>query len=71
MRLLRGLGSQVLPCGCLEGIYETYNGPVVSIIDVRGGQCDDETHRVGEQRIVNGFQSEEDSIEAGSSRPTM
>jgi hypothetical protein len=47
MRLLRGLGSQLLPCGCLAGVYETYAGSTVSIIDARGDQCDIADHRPG------------------------
>jgi hypothetical protein len=47
MRLLRGLGSQLLPCGCLAGVYETYHGATVSIIDARTDQCAEEAHRVG------------------------
>lgn len=47
MRLLRGLGSQLLPCGCLAGVYETYAGPTVSIIDARGDRCDIPDHRPG------------------------
>lgn len=40
MRLLRGLGGRILPCGCLVGIYETYEGKVVATIDARGAACD-------------------------------
>ena len=47
MRLLRGLGSQLLPCGCLAGVYETYAGITVSIIDARSDECSVEGHRVG------------------------
>jgi hypothetical protein len=47
MRLLRGLGSQLLPCGCLAGVYETYAGTTVSIIDARGDDCDIDGHRPG------------------------
>ena len=47
MRLLRGLGSQLLPCGCLAGVYETYEDTTVSIIDARGDQCASENHRPG------------------------
>lgn len=39
MRLLRGLASKVLTCGCLVGIYETYEGTVVKMIDARGSLC--------------------------------
>lgn len=46
MRILRGVGSQTLPCGCLIGLYETYGGPVVALVDARGSTCSDEQHRV-------------------------
>ena len=39
MRLLRVLTGQLLPCGCLVGIYETYEGRVVASIDARGHDC--------------------------------
>ena len=44
MRLLRGLGSRLLPCGCLAGIYETYADTTVTIIDARGEHCDNVKH---------------------------
>jgi hypothetical protein len=47
MRLLRGLGSQLLPCGCLAGVYETYDDTTVSIIDARGDSCAKDDHRPG------------------------
>jgi hypothetical protein len=47
MRLLRGLGSQLLPCGCLAGVYETYAGTTVSIIDARADRCPIERHVLG------------------------
>jgi hypothetical protein len=47
MRLLRGLGSRLLPCGCLAGIYETYADTTVTIIDARGEHCDHVEHTVG------------------------
>lgn len=47
MRLLRGLGSRLLPCGCLAGIYETYADTTVTIIDARGEHCDNMGHTVG------------------------
>jgi len=31
MRILRGLTSRLLPCGCIAGIYETYDGQVVAL----------------------------------------
>jgi hypothetical protein len=45
MRVLRGVAGRVLDCGCLVGVYETYAGEVVTIIDARGEQCTDPAHR--------------------------
>jgi hypothetical protein len=39
MRLLRLLTGQLLPCGCLVGIYETYDARVIASIDARGHAC--------------------------------
>jgi hypothetical protein len=36
MRILRGLGSRSLPCGCLVGIYETYDNKTIEVVDARG-----------------------------------
>jgi hypothetical protein len=46
-RILRGLSSKFLPCGCLAGIYETYDGHVVGILDARSGVCSDPSHETG------------------------
>jgi hypothetical protein len=48
MRILRGLSSRVLPCGCLTGLYETYDSEVVGILDARGSSCVDSTHQPGQ-----------------------
>jgi hypothetical protein len=48
MRILRGLSSRVLPCGCLTGLYETYDSEVVGILDARGSACADSTHQPGQ-----------------------
>jgi len=48
-RILRGLGSRRLECGCLAGIYETYDGRTVSIIDVHGEHCPESSHLPGQQ----------------------
>jgi hypothetical protein len=47
MRVLRSLASRSLACGCQVGIYETYAGPIVSILDERGSDCPDRYHRTG------------------------
>jgi hypothetical protein len=46
MRFLRGLSGRVLTCGCLVGVYETYDGVVVATIDARGQACPDAEHRL-------------------------
>jgi hypothetical protein len=48
MRIMRGLSSRFLPCGCLAGIYETYEGEVVGILDARGPACADRDHGLGD-----------------------
>jgi hypothetical protein len=47
MRILRGLSSRFLACGCLAGVYETYGGEIVGIIDARGESCADTSHAIG------------------------
>jgi hypothetical protein len=47
MRILRGLSSESLSCGCLAGVYETYGGPIVSVIDAKGPGCSNASHRHG------------------------
>ena len=58
MRILRGLGSQLLPCGCLVGRYETYDGATVALIDAVGARCPDRQHRlnhvVSEEEFARG-----------------
>jgi len=44
MRILRGLSSKSLPCGCLAGVYETYDGQVVAIVDAKGTGCPNRSH---------------------------
>ena len=45
-RILRGLGGRVLRCGCIVGVYETYTGETVAIIDAKGSGCPERSHRV-------------------------
>ena len=47
MRVLRGLSGKALPCGCLVGTYEMYDGRVTTMIDARGGRCSEPGHAVG------------------------
>ena len=46
MRILRGVGSRTLQCGCLIGLYETYSQQTVAVIDARASSCLDAAHRV-------------------------
>lgn len=39
MRLLRVLSGVDLPCGCLVGVYECYDGRTVWIVDERDRRC--------------------------------
>jgi hypothetical protein len=47
MRILRGLSSRFLPCGCLVGVYETYDADVVNILDARAASCTEPKHQQG------------------------
>jgi hypothetical protein len=47
MRILRGLTSRLLPCGCVAGIYETYDGDVVTLLDERQAACPHSHHQNG------------------------
>jgi hypothetical protein len=46
-RILRGLSSRLLQCGCLLGIYETYEGTVIGLVDAKAGACHDASHDAG------------------------
>lgn len=46
-RILRILRSQLFPCECLVGIYETYDGHTIGLIDATGPTCGEVGHRVG------------------------
>lgn len=49
MRILRGLKSRLLSCGCMAGIYETYDGEIVTLLDERDERCEDPAHVEGER----------------------
>jgi hypothetical protein len=53
MRILRGLSSRFLPCGCLTGVYETYDGTVVGILDAKSDACRIASHRNGKKIPVD------------------
>ena len=47
MRIRRGLSSRQLPCGCVAGVYETYRGDIVAVLDVRSSTCENAAHVAG------------------------
>ena len=49
MRILRGLTSRLLPCGCVAGVYETYAGLVITLLDERLSTCSDPNHAEGNE----------------------
>lgn len=49
MRILRGLTSRLLACGCIAGVYETYDGAVVTLLDDRGPDCTVPSHVAGNE----------------------
>jgi hypothetical protein len=46
-RILRGLTSEHLACGCVRGVYETYDGRVVTVLDAVGEDCREPGHESG------------------------
>ena len=46
MPILRGVGSQILACGCLVGLYERYDGRVIGLVDAQSPLCSNPSHRV-------------------------
>jgi hypothetical protein len=47
MRILRGLTSRLLSCGCIAGVYETYDGEIVTLLDDRQSTCTNPSHQDG------------------------
>lgn len=45
-QLRRCVRGMTLPCGCLAGVYETYSGGAVAIVDVVGKTCAAPEHGV-------------------------
>jgi hypothetical protein len=70
MRILRGLTSRVLPCGCVAGVYETYEGGVVTLLDERESTCQVETHENGNRipDLENGSASSKVALDAERQR---
>jgi hypothetical protein len=53
MRILKGLSSRRLPCGCVVGIYETYAAEIVAVVDSREPACDRKEHVQGQQLVFD------------------
>jgi hypothetical protein len=71
MRILRGLSSRVLPCGCLAGVYETYDARVVHILDAKGESCADGAHEAGKAiSLEREHRSSSSSLNAAQSGPS-
>lgn len=49
MRILRGLTSRLLPCGCVAGVYETYDSHLVTLLDEKQPTCPDPSHAEGSE----------------------
>jgi hypothetical protein len=37
----RCVGGRTLACGCVVGVYEMFDGRIVSVIDERAARCDE------------------------------
>lgn len=66
MRILRGLSSKYLTCGCLAGVYETYDGLVVVIVDAKGTGCAIASHREGKCLPADGLAIQSASVGRGA-----
>lgn len=44
-RVRLALRGDRLPCGCIVGVYEMYDGRVLSVLDVRDAACGDAEHQ--------------------------
>ncbi len=53
--ILRVLKGERLPCGCLIGTYERYDGSIVWVLDARAPECPRPEHRVGTSSTSNTF----------------
>jgi len=51
MRILRILQSHSMPCGCFVGIYETYEGRTVTIVEEPAATCRHPSHREGREIV--------------------
>ncbi len=52
LRILRVVGSRSLTCGCFVGVYETYDGATVEIVEEHGAGCTEQSHVEGRVSAV-------------------
>jgi hypothetical protein len=60
LRILRGLGSRSLECGCFVGVYETYAGATVEVVEERDPRCAERSHEDG--RVILPVDGDNNSI---------
>jgi hypothetical protein len=65
-RILRGLSSKLLRCGCLLGVYETYEGAIVGLIDAKAAGCTLVSHDGGNVLPVPQTGEEHADAQAGN-----
>jgi hypothetical protein len=53
--LRRMLQGKVLGCGCSVGVYETWSGDVVQIVDAHASDCQSSAHAVDAVVPIGGF----------------
>jgi len=70
MRILRGLSSRFLPCGCLAGVYETYDNDIVGVLDARGATCAHPAHQPGQTVGLDAVDSVTGLLDDSSDRHT-
>jgi hypothetical protein len=63
-RILRGLSSKLLRCGCLLGVYETYEGAIVGLIDAKAAECTIVSHDGGNVLPVHQTEEEQPETQA-------
>jgi hypothetical protein len=63
-RILRIVRSRLLKCGCLIGVYETYEGASVEILDSQNPSCEDRTHRTG--AVMPAYDNRDDNGSGGA-----
>jgi len=71
LRILRGLGSRTLRCGCLVGLYETYSARTVAVIDAKSAGCGNEAHRLNADIDTQSVMGLEEGAQPPSTMPTM